>query len=72
VRDEFSKSPVLETKLADPANAEYPGCGMDAIHGAYQAYAPILMMIAGADEEVSPQRCESFAEPRGTTAMLCR
>jgi dienelactone hydrolase len=42
------------------ALAEYPGCGMDAVKGGYHNYAPILMMIAGADEEVSPQRCESF------------
>ena len=44
------------------AVAEYPGCGMDAIKGAYHAYAPMLMMIAGADEEVSPERCEEFAK----------
>jgi carboxymethylenebutenolidase len=44
------------------AVAEYPGCGMDAIKGAYRNYAPMLMMIAGADEEVSPQRCEEFAK----------
>ncbi|MGO9259118.1 MAG: dienelactone hydrolase family protein [Bryobacteraceae bacterium] len=44
------------------ALAEYPGCGMAAIQGSYRAYAPILMMIAGADEEVSPQRCQEFAQ----------
>lgn len=44
------------------ALAEYPGCGMEAIQGKYHAYAPLLMMIAGADEEVSPQRCEQFAD----------
>jgi dienelactone hydrolase len=44
------------------AIAEYPGCGMDALKGTYRAYAPILLMIASADEEVSPQRCEEFAE----------
>jgi len=43
------------------ALAEYPGCGMDAIKGAYQAYTPLLMMLAGADEEVSPKVCETFA-----------
>jgi carboxymethylenebutenolidase len=36
--------------------------GMDAIKGAYRAYAPILLMIAGGDEEVSPERCEKFAQ----------
>jgi carboxymethylenebutenolidase len=44
------------------AVAEYPGCGMDAIKGNYNAYAPLLMMIASADEEVSPKVCEAFAK----------
>jgi carboxymethylenebutenolidase len=43
------------------AIAEYPGCGMEAIQGRYLSYAPILMMIASADAEVSPKRCEDFA-----------
>jgi dienelactone hydrolase len=43
------------------ALAEYPGCGMEAIQGSYHSYAPLLLMIAAADEEVSPQRCEEFA-----------
>lgn len=43
------------------AIAEYPGCGMDALKGRYHAYAPLLIMIAAADEEVSPKRCEEFA-----------
>jgi carboxymethylenebutenolidase len=43
------------------AIAEYPGCGMEAVQGKYRSYAPLLMMVAGADEEVSPQRCEAFA-----------
>lgn len=43
------------------AIAEYPGCGMDAIKGRYQSYAPLLMMIGSADEEVSPKVCEAFA-----------
>jgi carboxymethylenebutenolidase len=42
--------------------AQYPGCGMDAIARAYRAYAPMLLMIAGNDEEVSPKRCEKFAK----------
>lgn len=41
--------------------AEYPGCGMEAIQGSYHAYAPLLLMIGSADEEVSPKRCEEFA-----------
>lgn len=44
------------------AIAEYPGCGMDALKGKYRAYAPTLLMIASADEEVSPKRCEDFAK----------
>jgi carboxymethylenebutenolidase len=43
------------------AIAEYPGCGMDAVKGPYHSYAPMLLMIASADEEVSPKLCESFA-----------
>ncbi len=53
--------PTRETGFR-AALAEYPGCGMDAIKGSYHAYAPLLMMIAGADEEVSPKRCEEFAD----------
>jgi carboxymethylenebutenolidase len=44
------------------ALAEYPGCGMEAVKGAYRAYAPLLMMLASADEEVSPKICEAFAK----------
>jgi len=44
------------------ALAEYPGCGMEAIRGSYHSYAPLLMMIASADEEVSPKICEAFAK----------
>lgn len=43
------------------ALAEYPGCGMDAVKGTYHPYSPLLLMIASADEEVSPKLCESFA-----------
>lgn len=39
------------------ALAFYPGCGMEAIQKSYRNYAPIQMFIAGADEEVSPERC---------------
>jgi dienelactone hydrolase len=44
------------------ALAEYPGCGMDAVKGAYHSYAPMLVMIASADEEVSPKICEAFVK----------
>ncbi len=39
------------------ALAFYPGCGMEAIQGAYVPYAPIRMFVGTADEEVSPKRC---------------
>jgi len=44
------------------ALAEYPGCGMEAIKDDYRNYAPLLMMVASDDEEVSPKICEKFAE----------
>ena len=52
--------PTTETGFR-AAVAEYPGCGMDAVKGSYHSYAPVLLMIASADEEVSPKVCESFA-----------
>jgi dienelactone hydrolase len=39
------------------ALALYPGCGMEAIQGAYLPYASIQMFVGMADEEVSPKRC---------------
>jgi len=42
------------------ALAEYPGCGMEAVAGKYHSYAPLLVMIAGNDEEVSPKICQEF------------
>jgi dienelactone hydrolase len=44
------------------ALAEYPGCGMDAVKGEWRPYAPVLMLLGSADEEVSPKRCETFAK----------
>jgi carboxymethylenebutenolidase len=55
------KNPTRESGFR-AALAEYPGCGMDAIKGDYHNYAPLLMMVASADEEVSPERCEKFAD----------
>lgn len=43
------------------ALAEYPGSGMDAVKGEYHSYAPILMLLASNDEEVTPEICEEFA-----------
>ena len=68
ISDHAPGLPSAETGFR-AAFAEYPGCGMDAIKGEYHNYAPLLMMIAGADEEVSPKRCEAFAtsvRTRGT------
>jgi dienelactone hydrolase len=48
------------------AVAEYPGCGMDAVKGRYHSYAPVLMMLASADEEVSPKICAAFAKRAGS------
>jgi dienelactone hydrolase len=59
------KAPGIEQPTPETgfraAIAEYPGCGMDAVKGRYRSYAPLLLMIASADEEVSPKVCESFA-----------
>jgi dienelactone hydrolase len=60
------RAPGIDHPTADTgfraALAEYPGCGMDAVKGTYHAYAPLLMMIASADEEVSPKICGAFAK----------
>jgi dienelactone hydrolase len=50
--------------------AEYPGCGMEAIQGRYHAYAPVLLMIGSADQEVSPQKCEEFADRNKLTKIV--
>ena len=55
------------------ALAEYPGCGMEAVKGRYRAYSPLLVMIASADEEVSPKVCQSFAkraQPNGNFEIV--
>jgi carboxymethylenebutenolidase len=52
--------PTVETGFR-AALAEYPGC-MEAVKGHYHSYAPLLLMIASADEEVSPKVCEAFAK----------
>jgi len=38
----------------------YPGCGMEAIQGAYAPYAPVQMFVGTADAEVSPKRCATW------------
>ena len=61
-----AKAPGIEAPTRETgfraALAEYPGCGMDALKGKYQNYAPLLLMVAEADDEVSPKRCEDFAK----------
>ena len=52
------------------ALAEYPGCGMDAVKGAYRAYAPVLMLLAAEDEEVNPRVCEQFAKRVGAPLTM--
>jgi dienelactone hydrolase len=42
--------------------ALYPGCQMEAVRGAYRPYAPLTVLIAGSDEEVSPEACETFVK----------
>ena len=39
----------------------YPGCGMERVKDRYVPYAPVLMLLASADEEVSPVTCEALA-----------
>ena len=55
------QNPSRETGFR-AALALYPGCRMDAVKGAYRPYAPLTMLIAGSDEEVSPEACEKFAK----------
>jgi len=38
----------------------YPGCGMEAIQGSYQPYAPVHMFVGTDDAEVSPKRCMTW------------
>jgi dienelactone hydrolase len=55
------RNPSPETGFR-AALALYPGCGMKAVQGAYRPYAPLTVLIAGSDEEVSPQTCEAFSK----------
>ena len=56
--------------LADPTPAKgfraalalYPGCGIEALKRRYVPYAPVLMVLGSADDEVSPKTCERFAD----------
>jgi len=43
------------------ALALYPGCGMAHVQERFAPYAPMLMLLASADDEVSPVTCEALA-----------
>jgi len=52
------------------ALAFYPGCGMQAIQGAYVPYAPLHLLVGTADEEVSPKRCQKWENDVLTRSKL--
>lgn len=57
------------------ALAEYPGCGMKAIQGAYDPYAPLRMMIAGADhnfDDPGKAKQEKAADRKATADAMRR
>ena len=43
------------------AAALYPGCNMEHVQRRFVPYASVLMLIAAADDEVSPKACEDLA-----------
>ncbi len=50
------------------ALALYPGCGKESLYDAtFRAYGPLTVLLAGADEEVSPVICQHVLE-RAKTA----
>jgi len=53
------------------AIAQYPSCSAPAAQADYAPYAPLLLMVAENDDEVSPAVCRTFAEKiRGRGASL--
>jgi dienelactone hydrolase len=44
------------------AIAQYPGCRIQRDQADYKPYAPMLMLTASEDDEVSPQVCAALAE----------
>lgn len=42
------------------AVALYPGCNMEHVRHRFVPYAPVLMLIAAADDEVSPAGCQKL------------
>jgi dienelactone hydrolase len=59
------RNPSPETGFR-AALALYPGCRMEAVQGVYRPYAPLTVLIAGADEEVNPEACEAFSKKART------
>ncbi len=52
------------------AIAQYPGCRIQRDQGDYTPYAPLLLLVASDDDEVSPRVCETLAQQikgRGVT-----
>jgi dienelactone hydrolase len=43
------------------AIAHYPGCAVQVKQGDYQPYAPLLLLVASDDDEVSPTVCATLA-----------
>lgn len=43
------------------ALAQYPSCREQQRQGDYRPYAPLLMLVAADDDEVSPRICQEFA-----------
>ena len=43
------------------AIAQYPGCTVQQIQGDYTPYAPLMMLVASDDDEVSPKVCAMLA-----------
>lgn len=44
------------------AIAQYPGCVVQRDKGDYTPYAPLMMLVASDDDEVSPRVCAALAE----------
>jgi dienelactone hydrolase len=54
---------LSESATFRAALAFYPGCGLDnKFRGGYTPYAPVRLFIGTADEEVSPQKCETLVQ----------
>lgn len=56
-----SQSPPASGARFRAAIAQYPGCRAQAADPGYRPSLPLLLLLAGADEEVSPSVCERLA-----------